>query len=267
MDLRQRALAVLQTADLASKVAQALVISGGSATLSIANGPLQEPPGVPGRPAPATAGRTHRSGPPRPGQPCRAGGPACTRLRTSSSTPSTSRSTPSGRFDGLPDAYYRDWARVASEEALHFSLLRAHLQSLPNDGTPWDYGSFDAHDGLWAMCAKTSGDVVARMALVPRTLEARGLDASPRIQARLRGVGSPDARRTVEILDLILRDENRPRGDWQPLVPLALRTRRPGAGGALPRAAQAVPRTAAQTTVQSAGPPCRRVHRGRAGRT
>ena len=106
------------------------------------------------------------------------------------------------RFEGLPRAFHEDWLRVASEEALHFSLLAEHLQSLGHA-----YGDFDAHDGLWSMCEKTAGDVVARMALVPRTLEARGLDATPQIQAKLRQVGTPAARRAVEILDVILRDE------------------------------------------------------------
>ena len=103
------------------------------------------------------------------------------------------------RFTGLPDAYYRDWLRVAGEEALHFSLLREHLRHLGHD-----YGDFEAHDGLWAMADKTRDDIVARMALVPRTLEARGLDATPLIQAKLAKAG--DAR-AVEILDIILRDE------------------------------------------------------------
>ena len=114
------------------------------------------------------------------------------------------------RFDGMPDAYYREWALVAREEAYHFGLLRGHLQSLQTcaDGSPqWDYGDFDAHDGLWAMCQRTQHDIVARMALVPRTLEARGLDASPALQGKLRQVGTPDALRAVEILEIILRDE------------------------------------------------------------
>ena len=88
---------------------------------------------------------------------------------------------------------------MASEEALHFTLLAAHLRSLGHD-----YGDFDAHDGLWAMVEKTRGDVLARMALVPRTLEARGLDATPPLQKKLARAG--DAR-AVEILDVILRDE------------------------------------------------------------
>ncbi len=103
------------------------------------------------------------------------------------------------RFHGLPDAFYRDWLRVASEEALHFVLLRDHLRSFG-----FDYGSFDAHDGLWAMTERTAHDVTARMALVPRTLEARGLDATPPMQARLRRAGDL---RAAEILGVILRDE------------------------------------------------------------
>jgi uncharacterized ferritin-like protein (DUF455 family) len=111
------------------------------------------------------------------------------------------------RFDGMPDAYYRDWVRVASEEALHFQLLRGLLQDLTDGEQHWDYGDFPAHDGLWTVCAATSVDVVARMALVPRTLEARGLDATPLIQAKLRRVNTPYAQRAVEILDTILHDE------------------------------------------------------------
>jgi uncharacterized ferritin-like protein (DUF455 family) len=106
------------------------------------------------------------------------------------------------RFDGLPEAYYRDWLRVADEEAQHFTLLHAHLQTLG-----FHYGDFTGHDGLWSMCEKTKHDVLARMALVPRTLEARGLDATPLIQAKLRRVATPDAHAAITILDLILRDE------------------------------------------------------------
>ena len=69
------------------------------------------------------------------------------------------------------------------------------------------YGDLPAHDNLWSMCERTKDDVVARMALVPRTLEARGLDAAPQIQDKLRQVKTPAARRAVEILDIILRDE------------------------------------------------------------
>ena len=106
------------------------------------------------------------------------------------------------RFGDMPDAYYLDWLRVATEEAQHFSLLRTHLQTMG-----YDYGDFPAHTGLWDMTAKTCADVLARMALVPRTLEARGLDATPPMQAKLRKVGTPCALRAVEILDTILHDE------------------------------------------------------------
>lgn len=106
------------------------------------------------------------------------------------------------RFSSMPQTYYLDWIKVACEEAQHFSLLRAHLQTLG-----YDYGDFPAHTGLWDMCEKTAGDVLARMALVPRTLEARGLDATPPMQAKLRRVGTPEALRAVDILDTILRDE------------------------------------------------------------
>ncbi len=106
------------------------------------------------------------------------------------------------RFAGMPAAYYADWIKVAHEEAQHFSLLRAQLQRMGHD-----YGDFIAHTGLWDMTERTSSDIVARMALVPRLLEARGLDATPPMQAKLRKVGTPEALRTIEILDVILRDE------------------------------------------------------------
>ncbi|MFZ3129221.1 MAG: ferritin-like domain-containing protein [Rhodoferax sp.] len=106
------------------------------------------------------------------------------------------------RFAALPPDYYRDWLRVAFEEATHFTLLRTHLQQEGHD-----YGDFIAHDGLWTMCEATSQDVTARMALVPRTLEARGLDATPIVQAKLRKVGTPRALAAVAILDTILQEE------------------------------------------------------------
>lgn len=106
------------------------------------------------------------------------------------------------RFPGLPPDFYRQWLQVAHEEATHFGLLREHLATLGHD-----YGDFPAHNGLWEMCVKTQHDATARMALVPRTLEARGLDATPLIQARLKQVNTPEARRAIQILEVILRDE------------------------------------------------------------
>jgi uncharacterized ferritin-like protein (DUF455 family) len=103
------------------------------------------------------------------------------------------------RFAGMPPAFYGDWLRVAREEALHFQLLLEHLHSLGQA-----YGDFEAHEGLWHMAHKTRGDLLARMAIVPRTLEARGLDASPAVQRKLVSVGD---HRAGAILDIILRDE------------------------------------------------------------
>jgi len=103
------------------------------------------------------------------------------------------------RFADLPAAYYRDWWQVAREEALHFSLLTGHLASLGHA-----YGDFQAHDGLWEAARKTTDDPLARMALVPRVLEARGLDVTPGMRARFVAAGDETA---AAILDVILRDE------------------------------------------------------------
>lgn len=103
------------------------------------------------------------------------------------------------RFRGLPVEYYADWLRVADEEAYHFMLLRNYLRSMN-----YDYGDFDAHDGLWEMAIKTSHDPLIRMALVPRVLEARGLDVAPGIMARFQ---SANIKAVVDILEIIQRDE------------------------------------------------------------
>ena len=103
------------------------------------------------------------------------------------------------RFENMPDDFYTDWLKVAREEAYHFSLLNAHLHSLG-----YEYGSFAGHNSLWEMVERTQNDVLARMALVPRTMEARGLDASPQLRNKFAQIG--DVKMT-EILDIILRDE------------------------------------------------------------
>lgn len=200
-ELRQQALRVLLLNDAADKAtaARALLAEGSGAAWAIdAQAQLAAPAGLPGRPE-------------RPV------------LVPASGVPTRSPFTPDGRaalihslahiefnainlaldaiwrYPGMPEAYYLDWLKVAGEEALHFELLREHLR-----GMGFDYGSFDAHDGLWMMCESTAHDIVARMALVPRTLEARGLDATPLIQHKLRRAGDE---RAAEILDVILRDE------------------------------------------------------------
>ena len=72
------------------------------------------------------------------------------------------------RFQQMPEAYYRDWIRVAKEEAYHFSLIAGRLEQLGSH-----YGAFTAHGGLWQACVDTEYDVMVRMALVPRVMEAR----------------------------------------------------------------------------------------------
>ena len=103
------------------------------------------------------------------------------------------------RFPDMPKQFYIDWAIVAQEEAIHFRLLADHLA-----GLGYQYGDFPAHTGLWDMAERTKGDLLARLALVPRTLEARGLDASPPVRDKLLSAGD---KRGAEILSLILRDE------------------------------------------------------------
>ena len=103
------------------------------------------------------------------------------------------------RFRWMPQEFYADWVGVAADEARHFAMLRERLQQLGHD-----YGDFDAHNGLWNMAEKTAHSCRERMALVPRVLEARGLDVTPGMIARLRTVGD-DA--TADILVVILREE------------------------------------------------------------
>lgn len=103
------------------------------------------------------------------------------------------------RFRSLPPAFTLDWLQVASEEALHFRLMRQRLQAYG-----FDYGSFPAHGHLWEMADKTAYDPLLRMALVPRVLEARGLDVTPAIRTKIEQKGDAE---TCAVLDIIYRDE------------------------------------------------------------
>lgn len=103
------------------------------------------------------------------------------------------------RFRSKPPAFHDDWLKVAAEEAYHFGLVAARLRALG-----FDYGDFPAHDGLWDMACRTAHDLLARMALVPRVLEARGLDATPPIMKKLKAIGDTES---VAVLEIILRDE------------------------------------------------------------
>lgn len=103
------------------------------------------------------------------------------------------------RFSAMPGDFYRDWIGVAREESQHFQLLHEHLRAMG-----YAYGDFPAHDGLWEMAERTRDDLLARLALVPRVLEARGLDAAPLIRDKLRRAGDEQG---AALLDIILRDE------------------------------------------------------------
>lgn len=201
MELRQRALEALRLSSPEEKVAAARALHAQGASILIADSRPTEPAGLPGRPDRPVL--VHPAKVPRR-SPFKPEGLAALlhAIAHIEFNAINLALDAAWRFDGMPRAFYLDWLRVAAEEAHHFSLLRAHLQTLGHD-----YGDFPAHDNLWQMCEKTRGDVVARMALVPRTLEARGLDATPQIQDKLRAVGTPAALRAVDILDIILRDE------------------------------------------------------------
>jgi len=196
-ELRSRALSALRLAEPGARCSavRALASFGGAVDTEIV---LAEPPGVPGRPA-------------RP------------LLVAPGAVAQRAVGTPEGRaallhalahiefnaiglaldhvwrFEGLPQEYYRDWARVAVEEAHHFELLRGRLLQAGHD-----YGDFPAHDGLWEMARRTAGNVLDRMALVPRTLEARGLDASPAVRAKFVAIDDTESAR---VIDVILHDE------------------------------------------------------------
>ena len=103
------------------------------------------------------------------------------------------------RFRDMPPQFYADWVSVANDEARHFAMLRQRLAEFDRD-----YGDFDAHNGLWEMAEKTAHSGLERMALVPRVLEARGLDVTPAMIVKLRQLGD-DA--TADILAVILREE------------------------------------------------------------
>ena len=103
------------------------------------------------------------------------------------------------RFRGLPNQFYQDWLRIADEEAQHFELIRSHLKNLG-----LDYGDLPAHSGLWDHAKDTADDLLARLALVPRCMEARGLDVTPGMIAKFEQLGD---QASVALLTRILTDE------------------------------------------------------------
>jgi uncharacterized ferritin-like protein (DUF455 family) len=101
--------------------------------------------------------------------------------------------------EGLPREFFDDWVGVAAEEAEHFALLAARLAVLGGE-----YGALPAHDGLWEAAAATAGDLIARLAVVPLVLEARGLDVTPAMIARLERAGDAES---AAILRRLYADE------------------------------------------------------------
>jgi uncharacterized ferritin-like protein (DUF455 family) len=107
-----------------------------------------------------------------------------------------------GRFGaGFPPEFAGDWIAVGADEAMHFALLDRRLRALGSY-----YGALPAHDGLWEAAEATAHDVLARLAVVPMALEARGLDVTPATVARFEAAGD---RRSAAILERIYRDEIR----------------------------------------------------------
>lgn len=103
------------------------------------------------------------------------------------------------RFRGLPEPFYCDWLRVADEEAQHFALIREHLRLMGVD-----YGDLPAHGGLWEHATDTAEHLLARLALVPRCMEARGLDVTPALIEKFRQLNHQES---VAVLTRILTDE------------------------------------------------------------
>ncbi|MEQ8354177.1 MAG: ferritin-like domain-containing protein [Kiloniellaceae bacterium] len=101
--------------------------------------------------------------------------------------------------EALPRAFYDDWLKVAEEEGKHFLLLARRLEDLG-----LAYGDLPAHDGLWQAAEETAQDLLARLAVVPLVLEARGLDVTPAMVAKLHAVEDHES---AAVLQVIYDDE------------------------------------------------------------
>ncbi len=196
-ELAPRAVAVLETADPAAKAALAR-----AAAADWRNGDIAE---VGSAAAPARPGRPERPLLKRPGEvPKRkinrgtAGRSALLHALAHIELNAIDLAVDIiARFTGedLPRAFYDDWVKVADEEAKHYLLLAARLQELG-----MAYGDLPAHDGLWQAAEETAHDLLARLAVVPLVLEARGLDVTPKMIAKLQAVEDHDSAAVLEVI-------------------------------------------------------------------
>jgi uncharacterized ferritin-like protein (DUF455 family) len=199
--LKQASIAILLTADPAEKVrlSQDLAIAWRAETLTL-GAPVKAPerPGRPGRPVLLRPGEMPNR---------KVGGSQGKRVALLHALAHIELNAIDlawdiiARFDGpeLPPAYFDDWVKVAAEEALHFDLISQRLGAL---GAA--YGDLPAHDGLWQSAVETAHDVLARLAIVPLVLEARGLDVTPTMIADLQRIGDLES---AAVLQRIYDDE------------------------------------------------------------
>lgn len=203
--LSQAARAIVATADLADKVALAKATAAAwrEGRLSLgrlsATQPMPERPGRPPRPELL---------PPR-SMPRRSVGGIKGRIAMLHSLAHIELSAVDmtwdlvGRFahEAVPAALFDDWVQVGFEEACHFEMVSARLEGLGAR-----YGDLPAHDGLWQSAQATGHDLMARIAVVPLVLEARGLDVSPSLIAQLEAAGDAES---AQVVGVIYRDEKR----------------------------------------------------------
>lgn len=201
IDLAQGACDILQAAQPADKVTRALALAADWKQQQAAFASPGNPPARPARPdRPALL-------PPRAMPKRKAGGSVEKRIALLHSLAHIELNAIDLAWDIIarfgmadtPRAFFDDWVKVGEEEAIHFSLLQARLGELGAE-----YGDLPAHDGLWLAAEETSHDLLARLAIVPLVLEARGLDVTPATVADLHRAGDE---RSASILDRIYRDE------------------------------------------------------------
>ena len=201
IDLAQGACDILLAAEPADKVSRALALAADWREQRAAFLAIAQPPTRPARPArPLLL-------PPRAMPKRKAGGSVEKRIALLHALAHIELNAVDLAWDiiarfgsaDMPRGFFEDWVKVGEEEAIHFSLLQARLGELGAT-----YGDLPAHDGLWQAAEETAHDLLARLAIVPLVLEARGLDVTPATIADFRRAGDEQS---AAILDRIYRDE------------------------------------------------------------